>query len=171
MRKLCLSCVLVVLFSVVSFVTNAQWAVTAIDTEFVIDFDNTVNGVNNGVYAGTGFLNDPGDGQLDADAWEVTGMSEGDKLFGAEASTGDFARGTSQSLTSGGLYSYEVETGNFAFGMLPAGSDITPGYIAIKMQNNTGEATTGVEFSYDVWVLNWADRSQSFNGEVSMDGI
>ncbi len=171
MRKLCLSCVLVVLFSVVSFVTNAQWAVTAIDTEFVIDFDNTVNGVNNGVYAGTGFLNDPGDGQLDADAWEITGMSEGDKLFGAEASTGDFARGTSQSLTSGGLYSYEVETGNFAFGMLPAGSDITPGYIAIKMQNNTGEAITGVEFSYDIWVLNWAGRSQSFNGEVSFDGI
>ncbi|HQL71278.1 MAG TPA: hypothetical protein PLA77_10635, partial [Bacteroidales bacterium] len=170
MRKQILSLVLVALFSVVSFVAKAQLSIAALATDYTISFDATVDGVNDGVYAGTGFLATPGSGQLDADAWAVSGMSDGEKPFGTENTTGDFGRGTSMSNTSGGLYAYEVEAGNFAFGMLPAGTDITPGYIGLKVTNNTGSNANVFDFSYDLWVFNNAARSQFFNGEYSLDG-
>jgi len=170
MKRIILSTVLFALFSLLCFTGNAQFSIPALSTDYTISFDASVDGVGNGVYAGTGFTNTPGVGQLDGNAWELNGMSDGNKLFDAEATTGDFARGTTLGSTTGGFYAYEVETGNFAFGMQPGGTDVTPGYIALKVINNTGSEVYGIDFSYDVWVYNNAARSQKFNGEYSLDG-
>jgi hypothetical protein len=150
---------------------NAQWSVDAVETDYTIDFETTVSGVNEGGFDGSGFATTPATGQLDADAWAIYGMSDGDKDFGVENTTGDLARGASTGgETSGGVYSFEVETGNNALGAQGAGSDFTPGWIGLKLQNNTGETVNNIAFSYDVWVYNDQDRSQTFNGEFSLDG-
>ena len=150
---------------------NGQWSITAVDTDFTIDFVTTVSGVNNGAYVGTGFTNTPAEGQLHAGAWKIFGASDGEKDFDVEATTGDFARGTSLASTSGGLYGYEVETGNRAFGFLASNADFAPGYFVLKIQNNTGEAVNYAKLSYDVWVYNNGGRSSLFNGEISLDGV
>ena len=42
-----------------------------------IDFSSTVTGVSNGAYTAAGFQATPTLGQLDSDAWAVTGWSDG----------------------------------------------------------------------------------------------
>jgi len=150
---------------------NAQWSVDAVETDYTIDFETTVSDVSEGAFDGSGFATTPATGQLDADAWAVYGMSDGDKDFGVENTSGDLARGASTGgETTGGIYSFEVETGNNAIGFQGSAGDFTPGWIGLKLQNNTGETINTVDFSYDVWVLNNDGRSSTLNGEFSLDG-
>ncbi|MFO7789814.1 MAG: T9SS type A sorting domain-containing protein [Bacteroidales bacterium] len=150
---------------------NAQWSVDAVETDYTIDFETTISGVNNGTFDGSGFDNPPTTGQLDANGWAAYGFDDGNKPFGDTATTGDFARGSSPGEeTTGGIYAFEVETGNTALGVQPGGSDFTPGWFGLEIQNNTGEPVNYLEFAYNVWVYNDQDRSQSLNGEFSQDG-
>ncbi|MEA3448728.1 MAG: choice-of-anchor J domain-containing protein, partial [Bacteroidota bacterium] len=151
---------------------NAQWSITAVETDHTIDFETTVSGINEGIFDGSGFATTPATGQLDADGWAVYGMSDGDKDFGVENTTGDLARGASTGgEATGGVYAFEVETGNHALGVQPSGTDFSPGYIGMIIKNNTGDSVNAVSLSYDLWVLNNEARASSFNGEFSLDGI
>ena len=128
-----------------SFKAQSQvgWQIDQTDTAFLIDFDNTVTGVNNGQFNGSGFSNVPSAGQIDTDAIIVTGMSDGDLSFGAVNTSGDFARGTSTGgVTTGGVYGFEVTSNNHALGVQPGGSDFTPGDIILRLQNSTLETIT-----------------------------
>lgn len=139
---------------------------------YVIDFDNTALGVNEGVFAGTGFEATPVAGQLDADAWETTGMSDGSTTYGASASTGDFARGSSAGgVTSGGFYAFEVEPSNYAIGIQPGGSDFTPGDLTMRIENNSGADITEINIGYVIWILNDQGRGNSLNFSWSTDNI
>jgi hypothetical protein len=157
-----------------SFKAQSQigWQIDQTDTAFLIDFDNTVTGVNNGQFAGTGFANEPTAGQIDTDAIIVTGMSDGDLSFGAINSSGDFGRGTSSGgVATGGVYGFEVSANNFALGVQPIESDFTPGDIILRLQNSTLETITEATLAYDILVLNDRPRSNSFNLSYSLDNI
>jgi hypothetical protein len=172
MRKFIFFGVLIALTTLFGQLAIAQLSVDNLDQTYTIDFDNTVAGVNEDVFNGGGFASTPAAGQLDADAWAVEGMSDGNKPFGVENTTGDHARGTSVGgETTGGVWAFEVEAGNYALGVQPGGSDFTPGYFGFVLQNNSGSDVNFIEFSYDIWVYNDADRANSFNGEFSLDGI
>ena len=151
----------------------AQVSITTANTPVTIDFDNTLAGVNNGAYAGTGFLNTPGTGQLDAHAWAITGLSDGDKDFDIENTTGDYAMGTSTGgVGTGGLYAFDtsvVSTPNYSFGFQPTDVDFTPGTITLKIQNNTGADATIFEIAYDIYVLNDQGSSSSVTFSYSTD--
>lgn len=153
------------------FQVNAQWSITDVETQFTIDFATTVNGVNNGVFSGDGFAENPSSGQLDAHAWAANLSPALFKDFGEEAVESIYALGSSGGgVTTGGIYAFEVEPGNYALGIQPTGTVFTPGWLGLKIVNNTGETVDHVEFSYDVWVYNDQNRSQTFNGEFSLDG-
>ena len=53
----------------------SQLSVTSLDTEYTIDFDNTVSGVNNGQYNGSGFV--PVLQQVNLTVWMVYGFAAG----------------------------------------------------------------------------------------------
>ncbi|NGZ89409.1 T9SS type A sorting domain-containing protein [Psychroflexus maritimus] len=147
------------------------WQITAEDTDFVIDFDNTVAGVNNGQFNGSGFSPSPATGQLNSEAWKTTGMSDGDSNFGDTETSGDFARGPSTGgETTGGFYAFETSSNNLSLGFQGAGSDFTPGTITLRAQNQTGTTVTDVDLSYILYVYNDQDRANSFNFEYSTDG-
>jgi hypothetical protein len=144
--------------------------IDSIDTEHIIDFDNTVDGVNNGQFDGTGFHPTPFEGKLNSNAWAVTGWSDGDLNFGGTQTTGDFARGTSTGgVTTGGIYAFEVETGNRTLGFQPGTSDWAPGTVILRIQNKTGTEVTGFHISYIVYIRNDHGRSNSFNFSHSSD--
>jgi len=92
---------------VCSYSSYSQVNFTDSNSQITIDFDNTVSDVNNSSFTGNGLEPIPGPGRLDADAWNITGMSEGSHLFGQTNTSGDYARGNSNgAVSTGGLYSF-----------------------------------------------------------------
>ncbi|GAK94358.1 hypothetical protein JCM19298_1486 [Nonlabens ulvanivorans] len=137
--------------------------VDMVDTNYLIDFDNTVANVNNGAFNGSGFTMVPTAGQLDADAFAITGLQDGTTSFGDEQSGNDFGKGTSDGgVNSGGIYAFEVAAGDFALGVQPTGSDFTPGTIHFQFTNNTGVTITDLSVAYDFYVLDNEDRANDF---------
>ena len=129
---------------------------------FVEDFNS---------FTGSGFSPDPSVGQLDSDVWSVTGLSDGDLNFGGTETSGDFARGSSTGgVTTGGIYGFEVESGNSILGVQPAGSDFTPGEFILKLQNDSNSTVTEVDVDYIISYLNNATRANSLNLSYSEDG-
>lgn len=151
--------------------TQAQWSITTLGaTGDTITFDATFSGVNNGTFAGSGFVGTPAAGQLDSDAWKFTGFSTGDTYFGGSFTTGDYAKGPSGGgIFSGGLYAFEVATGDTAMGIQPTGSDWTPGSAILMVINNTGSNVDSVFVAYDVIVNNDADRANTFDFSYSIN--
>ncbi len=141
-------------------------------TPVTVTFDNSLSGVNEGVYNGTGFDSAPATGQLDSDAWKCTGLSDGSTTFGATANSGDYAKLSSSGMeTSGGFYAFDVEPGNSAFGVQPTGGDFTPGTVTLRVQNNSGADITEFNIDYVLWVLNDQARANSMNFSWSTDDV
>lgn len=148
----------------------AQLSIDAAATAYVVNFDNTLSGVNNGVYQGSGLQATPGSGLLDGDAWEIIGLSDGDHLFGETHTSGDFARGSSSGgVTTGGLYAFDLAASDYAFGFQPSGSDLTPGEIKLKVHNNTSSFIVNLNISYELWVYNDKNRANSVDFYWSYD--
>lgn len=154
--------------------THAQVVFTSFTTQ-TIDFDNTVSGVNDGAFTGTGFQASPTAGQLDSDAWAVTGWSNGNLAFGGTQTTAatDYTRGISGGgVTTGGIYGYDVDATagvNRALGIQPGGSDWAPGTLTLRIQNSSGSVIGSVSLDYTVYVRNDQGRANSFNFSYSTD--
>ncbi|WP_299361334.1 Calx-beta domain-containing protein [Winogradskyella sp.] len=149
----------------------AGWQISTLDTAFIIDFEATVTDVNVDAYAGTGFESSPASGQLDSDAWAVTGLSDGSLSFGGTGTSGDFTGADDGGVTGGGLYDFDTGSGNSTFGFQPTGGDFTPGTITLRAQNQTGSTVTSADIAYLIYVFNNEARSGSFNFSYSTDDI
>ncbi len=147
----------------------SQLSINATSTNYSIDFETTVTGVNNGTINGSGFNTTPAAGHLDGDAWATSGMSYGSKGFGASSTTGDHARGTSVTSTTGGFYAFDIGSGDIVLGITPGGSDWTPGTLTLKISNNTGVTLSSLSITYDVCEYNSQPRSNSVNFSHSAD--
>jgi len=137
-----------------------------------VTWDNPVSVYFSG-YGGAGFAPTPGPGQLDSDAWIVTGLSDGEMAFGDTRDSGDFARGASSGgVTTGGLYAFSLPIGFNGFGVQATSSDLTPGALVLRLVNDAGAPVTGLDLGATVYVLNDGDRSASLVAEwaFSLDG-
>ncbi len=158
--------VLIMLFSVT--ISYSQLSITNNNTNYTIDFESTVNGVNNSSFLGSGFSSSPSSGQLDTDAWATTGFSDGAKDFGVNNTSGDHARGTSNGgVATGGIYGFDVGGGDIALGIQGTGGDWTPGTISLKMLNNSSSTISDMTIDYNIYVRNDQSRSNSFNLSIS----
>lgn len=148
----------------------AQLALNTSGTTYTIDFESTLSGVSNGVFGGSGFQPTPGIGQLDSDAWEVLGCSDGDLTFGNVGTSNDLTRGNSLGgTTAGGIYSFEVASGDHALGFQPSGADLTPGSITLRLENTTGTMITRLQIDYLQFILNDEARSNEIVFSFSYD--
>ena len=156
-----------------SFMGFGQVNISTTATNYTIDFDNNLSGVNNGTFTGTGFQATPTVGQLDSDAWAVTGFSDGDLAFGGTRTTAntDYTRGNviNVAVTTGGMYSYQ--SSNRMLMIQPSGSDWAPGTLTLRIQNNTGVPITDFNVAYDLFVRNDQARSNNFNFSYSTDNV
>ena len=161
---------LLVLFTVFAFpaLSYAQLDISTTGTDYTIDFDSTLSGVNNGVFDGSGFAPTPALGQLNSGAWSITGLSDGTLSFNGTANSGDFARGNSSGgVNTGGVYAFDVSPGDRALGFQSIGTDLTPGEIILKIQNNTGNIIENITLDYTVYEYNNEERSTSLNFSYS----
>jgi hypothetical protein len=150
----------------------AQLTLSNTNPAQTITFDATLSGVNNGQFTASGFSPTPSGGQLDSDAWAVTGLSEGALAFGGTNTVGDFARSTSTGgVTTGGIYAFETAAGDYCLGVQPGGADFTPGSFTLRIQNTGSTAITELSIAYEIKVYNNEGRASAFNFEHSTDDI
>lgn len=143
-------------------ISQAQLVITSPGVPESIDFSG---------FAGAGFQPGGGVGMFDSETWSATGFSDGDVAFGATATTGDFAKGTTMGLvTSGGIYAVDI-AGNQGLMVQPTADDFTPGSFILKIENYTGVDISEISVAYTIYVLNDAGRSNSFNFSVSYDNV
>ncbi len=147
------------------------WQIYSTNTTNTITFDTTVDGVNEGTYQAAGLSPTLTNGELDSDAWAITGFSDGAIAFGGTSTDGlDYDRGTATGgVTIGGVYAFETATNNFALGIQPANGDFVPGSATLRFQNQTGTALTSLSIGYKVYVYNDQAASSSFNFSHSAD--
>lgn len=149
------------LSALVSLPAAAQYSMSALGVAVTEDYAS---------FAGAGFAASPGAGQLDSDAYRLTGLSDGTCNFGDTCDAGDYARGSSTGgVASGGMYAFTVDTGVIGLGVQPVGSDFTPGTVTIKFQNDTGDPITDFDISYDLWVNNDQSRGNNWFTYWSID--
>lgn len=127
---------------------QAQLDVSAVLTDYTIDFDNTVADVNNGQWLGTEPVAVPADGELDSDAWLMTPV--------------DFE---GQGGTAAGWHGFFVETGNIAMGAQPS-SGFNAHSSTLTITNNTGEEVIGLNISFKLY----ARDDQGRNSTITYTG-
>jgi hypothetical protein len=133
------------------------------DTAYIITFENSLAGVNDSTYTGTGITPNPNPGQLNSQSWAITGFTDGVLNFGDTKTTGDFAQGkTSTAASTAGLYAFVINN-NTTFGIQPTDNDFTPGHITFRFQNNTGVTIDSLIVAYKVYIKNNENRSSTFN--------
>jgi hypothetical protein len=171
--RIVLSFILTIVFTTA---TPAQISLTSSDNTVSIDFENAVPGVNPGIFDGSGFSPMPSAGQLDSDAWEILGFSDGDLLFGGTALSGDLARGTraGTGTSTGGLYALAdfPSPGGMSLAFQSGGTDFTPGSITLRVVNaDLADTISELAISYDIYERNDADRSSYLNLSYSYDNL
>jgi len=123
-------------------------------------------------YDGDGLDSSPGAGQLDSDAWRVTGMNDGDGVFGGDYAAGDFAEGLSTGgVTEGGMWAFTVATNDHAFGIQQTGDDLTPGNVHLRFASARTVAMTDPVVRFEAWQRNDAGRASSIALAWSTDGM
>ncbi|MGB0165776.1 MAG: hypothetical protein ACPF8V_02865 [Luteibaculum sp.] len=146
--------------------SQANWSTYDFASGVSITFDATVSGVNNGQFDGSGLAASPASGQLDADAWAISGFDDGDLDFGDAGSTADFTRGTSSgNVSTGGIYAFDVGSGDYTLGVQPTDLDADP-IITLRVQNNSGCELKGVNFDVDLWLLNNQTGASTSNAKL-----
>jgi hypothetical protein len=145
-------------------VSYGQMSLVTSGVPVVATFDATLAGVNNGTFVSTvGVTSTPGVGELDSDAFAFTGFSNGSVAFGGSNTGSDYRRGTSGGgVSTGGMYAFDVDNTagvSRAIGIQPSSSDMTPGSMKMRVQNNTGSVLDQIDISYDLCEYN--DQTQS----------
>jgi len=145
------------------------WQIYAENAVNVIDFDDTVEGVNTNAFQGAGLSAASESGALVSNAWAISGFSDGSLNFGADsAEDSDFDRGTSDgNETEAGLYAFETAADNFSLGIKPGTGDFVPGSVTLKIQNQTGAALTSLNIGYKIYQYNNTNSATNFNFSYS----
>ncbi|QBZ96583.1 T9SS sorting signal type C domain-containing protein [Flavobacterium sangjuense] len=147
------------------------WQIYNTNTVNSITFDTTVDGVNEGTYQAAGMSPTLTGGELNSNAWAITGFSDGAISFGGTSTDSqDYDRGTASGAVSvGGVYAFDTSTNNYSLGIKPATSDFVPGSVTLRFQNQTGAPVTSVSIGYKIYIYNDQAASSSFNFSHSAD--
>lgn len=147
--------------------TEAQLVLSNTAPSVLVDFDNTLPGVNNGQFSAAGFSPLPATGQLSSRAWRVSGFSfddaPTDAIFGRGVSAGG--------VTTGGIYAFTTSPGNRCLGVQPTAAFWAPGFFVLRIQNGGSTPITALTISYEIKVYNDQPRSNSFNFSHSADDV
>jgi hypothetical protein len=139
--------------------------VATANTAYFINFDSTLDGVNNGAFTGGGISSVPEQGELNSYSWAFSGFSDGAVNFGgtnAEDTVYESGESTG-GVTDAGLYGFEVAPDNHALGIQQASGEFAPGTLTFRYQNQTGTTITSLSVGYKVYVYNDETGSNSFN--------
>lgn len=165
--------VITLFLALITHLSFSQLSINALATNYSINFDATVSGVNNGElgFASSSTLLSasapPTAGQLDREAWNIVALAT------TASDAGTFPNTT---LVTGGQRSNGGVTGGFAYafntasigtnralGFQPTATAFTPGLITLRVKNNTSFTPNEVTISYKIFVRNDQPRANSLD--------
>ena len=153
---------------------SGQASLTTLGQPVLIDFFNTVPGVNNGVFGADSDMGTtaPWPGQLDLNAWDY--FVDGSPAQAAgNASTFPGTLPTGNGFAEGGSFATGVNAtdidGKRCFGIQPTGGHFTSGNLTLRAVNNTGGSVSQVAIAYDLYIFNDRDRSNAMRLMYSLD--
>jgi hypothetical protein len=154
--------------------TFGQASLTAQGETLLIDFFNTVPGVNNAVFGADSDMGSlaPWPGQLDLNAWDY--FVDGSPAQAAgEASNFPGTLPAGNGYAEGGAFATGVNAtdidGKRCFGIQPTGGHFTSGNLTLRLVNNTGSAANQLLVAYELYILNDRDRSNSMRLMYSLN--
>ena len=163
-----------------------------------VTFDSNLGGVSSGQFLGHGFTTTPSAGELNSNAFSVTGFSDGSLPFSGSSigtdGSNDLYRGdVSAAVTTEGVYAYNGTVTNVAAGTPFLGGATAPATgmasgtmaliqpsatefntnadLIIRAQNLTGEEIVSINVSADVCVRNDSNNSSSYVLAYSTDNL
>jgi hypothetical protein len=143
------------------------------DVTTTIDFDNTLSFSNNGQFSSsTGITNSGAAGTLNSVSWAVA--SSGTETSAANFGTNVAAiAGTSLpgTVTGGGFFPMNLGSSNYGLGVQPTSSAFTPGFVALKLQNDLGVDLNTLDLSYTLYGVNDGGQSNFVKLLYSTDNI
>ena len=153
---------------------SAQFSINTIKTTHIIDFNNTISGVNIGAFsAPSGFATEnPIWGELDRDAFQVSATQGSSFNWPATPVDGTNGGGEDDGTKNQhGVYAYSNNGGvNRFLGIRPTSGKYSPGAIILKVQNNSGHTATQFEAGYTGYAFNKSSNSAQVQFYWSVDG-
>ncbi|RZJ35982.1 MAG: choice-of-anchor D domain-containing protein [Flavobacterium sp.] len=174
---------LIVIFIVGTGMAYSQVSLTNAAPTATIDFSNTMQttvGTAPGTaYTGAGFAPAPAagtfPGRLNSNAWETKGWSNGDLLFGGNMTNPAHGRGSvAAAVITEGFYAYTdtpASVANPTLMIQPGDAEFAPGSLTLRIKNNGTANMTQLTVSYNLFVRNDENSSNSFNFSHSPDNI
>lgn len=141
------------------------WPIFAANTVNTINFDDTVDGVNDGHFQGVGVSSLGEFGELNSNAFAFTGFSSGNVAFGGNSpEDSDYDRGSAENnVSESGLYAFEISPDNQALGIQSATGNFAPGTVTLRFQNRTAAPITSINVGYSVAIFNDQPSAANFN--------
>lgn len=142
----------------------AQVPLAQLDIPVIIDFTNSVAGVNNGLFDAQTPIGStaPVAGQIDYNGWNwVNDVSPSAAAQGPANFPGALPNGNGVGAVgnlTGGISAVDIN-GERALAIQPTSGVWTSGSLTLRASNNTGAALGQIEFSYDLFVYNDQVRS------------
>jgi hypothetical protein len=169
----------VTLLAVLTLTTQAQLQVSNLGVAYTINFENTVQGVNDSSFESAAtqpFMEDPPvAGQLNANAWALVADNADTVTMNPSSFPGtgvsNFATVTAPGTSSTGWGAWNLSD-DHALAMLPSGSYATPaGHFTLKVNNASGSSIDNLEISYYVAAYNDQPRSSKVLFFYSTDNV
>ncbi len=161
----------VVVWSQLEAAARADMVLSLVNVPRRVNFEDDVDDVLAGPFAGLGLAPVPLPGQLDSDSWQVLGLRGGNNVFGGSYNSGSFARGLSPGgVTTGGLYAMQDGAERW-LGLQPSTTDFTPGSLVLRVRNETGQAIQDWRIGYDFLYLNNESRASQLRLAISSDNL
>jgi len=104
------------------------------------------------------------DGTAGPTGWDADGFSSG---AGFSENRGPSSGGEG----TGGTYAFDIGSGNIALGVQPGGSDFTPGFYELVVDNQTGAEISQWNVAFESYFFNDEDRGNSFDFSYSTNGV
>lgn len=171
--------VITLFLALVTHLSFSQLSIDALTTDYSINFDATVNGVNKGEFGFTSSSTilassgSPTSGQLDREAWNIISSAANPSDAGTFPNTTLVTGGqrSNGGVTSGSVYSFNIAASgtNRALGFQPTTSAFSPGMITLRVKNNTTSTPNEITISYKIYVRNDQPRANSLNFYFSED--
>ena len=122
-------------------------------------------------FAGGGLSPLPTAGQLDSTTWRVGGFTDGTLRVWRHGGDGRLRPGKSSGgVTTGGLYAFQVASGDAALGVQATGTDFNPGFFELRIRNMTGSAIADWDVGFDLYCRNDQGRSTAWEFRTPRTG-